>query len=553
MDKYKLILNRLNPSYWFFDKKFYLETYPDVAKAGVDPWDHYSKLGRREGRLGNRGLWLLMPSYWFFDKKFYLETYPDVAKAGVDPWDHYSKLGRREGRHPNWLIQFIKLTISVMLIMIRPISLNSTEKEKKQFQNFRYVLKNLAKQGRQNILIILIFLYNTFNVLTKNKIIFLFKILKITDISKSHRLKKVLYKSEDFHFEDPKIIGRSTTPKKYCIKTPEQWIATINNAYITDGFVVTTQNNLIMYEPAANPKFNFVAGQYDYLTGIKGSNFALINTVVKKNISTDEAILISGRCSPNYFHVLIEYFGKSFIVESQPDLTNLPIIIDSEMYPQEFEALSIFFPNNPILLFEPNTLLKVKKLHIPSIGTYIPDTLEIPIREGAALFYSSLHFLRTQVLKTYEIPQNTKSNPNGPKVYLTRKKGRVISNNDEVEDTLKKLGYEIMDTGSLSFQEQVELFASASSIVAPNGAALSNLIFAAEGCKVLCLNSPFTVLFPLFASLAKFSKCEFRVLAGEHEEYRMGDEEKYGDDISMEQFHGSYAIDIDTLKRALTL
>lgn len=35
-----------------FDPHWYLATYPDVAAAGLDPWFHYDRYGRAEGRLG---------------------------------------------------------------------------------------------------------------------------------------------------------------------------------------------------------------------------------------------------------------------------------------------------------------------------------------------------------------------------------------------------------------------------------------------------------------------------------------------------------------------
>ena len=35
-----------------FDSEFYLETYPDVAQAQVDPLGHYIRCGRAEGRIG---------------------------------------------------------------------------------------------------------------------------------------------------------------------------------------------------------------------------------------------------------------------------------------------------------------------------------------------------------------------------------------------------------------------------------------------------------------------------------------------------------------------
>jgi hypothetical protein len=36
-----------------------------------------------------------------FDADFYVQTYPDVAEAGVDPLDHYTRFGRAEGRQAN--------------------------------------------------------------------------------------------------------------------------------------------------------------------------------------------------------------------------------------------------------------------------------------------------------------------------------------------------------------------------------------------------------------------------------------------------------------------
>ncbi|WP_189464117.1 glycosyltransferase [Vreelandella hamiltonii] len=35
-----------------------------------------------------------------FDAQWYLDAYPDVAEAGLDPWQHYQRHGRAEGRQP---------------------------------------------------------------------------------------------------------------------------------------------------------------------------------------------------------------------------------------------------------------------------------------------------------------------------------------------------------------------------------------------------------------------------------------------------------------------
>ena len=71
-----------------FDNKYYLQTYPDVRKADIDPLMHFIKNGWKEGRN---------PSS-FFDTKYYLGTNPDVNKTGINPLFHYLKHGREEGR-----------------------------------------------------------------------------------------------------------------------------------------------------------------------------------------------------------------------------------------------------------------------------------------------------------------------------------------------------------------------------------------------------------------------------------------------------------------------
>ncbi|HVI57340.1 MAG TPA: hypothetical protein VM619_00495 [Luteimonas sp.] len=71
-----------------FDRQWYLDRYPDVAKDGVDPVEHYLRFGVAEMRNPNPG----------FDTRGYLDRYPDVKAAGLNPLLHYIRFGRREGR-----------------------------------------------------------------------------------------------------------------------------------------------------------------------------------------------------------------------------------------------------------------------------------------------------------------------------------------------------------------------------------------------------------------------------------------------------------------------
>jgi UbiA prenyltransferase family len=67
------------------DQAWYLATYPDIAAAGIDPVDHYLRVGWREGRDPRPD----------FSTRDYLAVHEEVARAGQNPFVHYLRLGSR--------------------------------------------------------------------------------------------------------------------------------------------------------------------------------------------------------------------------------------------------------------------------------------------------------------------------------------------------------------------------------------------------------------------------------------------------------------------------
>lgn len=72
----------------YFDKAWYLESYPDVAASGMRPALHYLLHGASENRD---------PGPWFSTRQ-YLRNNPDVAAAGANALLHFVYHGEREGR-----------------------------------------------------------------------------------------------------------------------------------------------------------------------------------------------------------------------------------------------------------------------------------------------------------------------------------------------------------------------------------------------------------------------------------------------------------------------
>jgi Methyltransferase domain len=74
-----------------FDRKWYLETYPDVAAWGIDPIRHYVLHGAIEGRNPNS----------YFHTRTYVSLNPHVAAVGINPFAHYLTYGMAERRQPH--------------------------------------------------------------------------------------------------------------------------------------------------------------------------------------------------------------------------------------------------------------------------------------------------------------------------------------------------------------------------------------------------------------------------------------------------------------------
>ncbi len=71
-----------------FDLAYYLMHYADIARAGVDPIQHYIDHGVEEGRDPSPD----------FSTTHYVARYPDIKGGGANPFYHWLTVGRAEGR-----------------------------------------------------------------------------------------------------------------------------------------------------------------------------------------------------------------------------------------------------------------------------------------------------------------------------------------------------------------------------------------------------------------------------------------------------------------------
>lgn len=73
-----------------FDQEWYLNEYPDVQQAKMNPIKHYIMFGSKENRNPSPN----------FNTSYYLKQNSDVADAKMNPLLHYIQYGKDEGRAP---------------------------------------------------------------------------------------------------------------------------------------------------------------------------------------------------------------------------------------------------------------------------------------------------------------------------------------------------------------------------------------------------------------------------------------------------------------------
>ncbi|WP_157645087.1 glycosyltransferase family 61 protein [Burkholderia ubonensis] len=538
----------------------YLKRYPDVAAAGVDPIEHYVLFGRHEGRLRGDAVRNAKAAFLtatrIVDEDYYARKYPDVASSRYRPVHHFIDFGAAERRHPNAFFE-------------RRASAKAKRKALKSQRSRSGELQKRAAQSKDREAILSEIREHLWSCAMRGDIRGLERsvsrlcrsecppnIRLITRVVRIHDVRQknsgirltTLEPSRQYQFREPRVVGENREYPLRTVEVPTTWMATIQNADVIGAFqVISSSMGLIWYEPAADPRNDFVAGVWQYITPIRRHpERALIWFKFDREDHLDEGILISGRCSPNYFHWLIEYLTRARLAELHFANRRIPLIVDADMFPQQFESLKHICGNWPIYRLSQSTRLRVSTLHIPSIQTFLPDTLHIPFWASSGLNLQSLEYLRAKAFESIRVRKGELFA--NRRVFLARRNGRNIINVGEVEAAIAEAGFEIVDTAQMSFEEQVRLFASAGAIVGALGAAFTNVIFCDRRCRILGLTTPFAKGFALYSNLATSAGCSYATLAGEHPLYRPGDEDRNRDlNLTM----ASFTIPIDRLRSAL--
>jgi capsular polysaccharide biosynthesis protein len=182
-------------------------------------------------------------------------------------------------------------------------------------------------------------------------------------------------------------------------------------------------------------------------------------------------------------------------------------------------------------------LYPIHKLHHITCPNIIPPDYSKPAAmKSSDILYSidSLEYLKNTML-------SQKAEMDFPdKVYLSRRNAsnRRKFNEDEVFEMLKKYGFDEVLPEDYTINEQVALFNQAKIIVTGSGAALTNVLFCSEKCRIVVLVKD-ELLFSGFSSLASFSNAEMI--------YMVSDEKSE----NVKKIHSSFKINVSNLEKLI--
>ncbi len=148
----------------------------------------------------------------------------------------------------------------------------------------------------------------------------------------------------------------------------------------------------------------------------------------------------------------------------------------------------------------------------------------IPLSPGA--HFAPEHLFVPQAFAMYNLPrwamawyqrafaaQEDEAPPLPARVYISRADApqRRVANEAALMEALGARGFVALRLSDLGFLNQARLFRNASTIIAPHGAGLSNLVFCQPGAEVLEIFPP-RWMPPCFMSLAVAAGCDYRHL-----------------------------------------
>lgn len=293
------------------------------------------------------------------------------------------------------------------------------------------------------------------------------------------------------------------------------YVSIINHAVITGGssLVLSQTGDLLSDEMVDFPTKDF--GIKSPHISYRYKNKVILSYRKKTNTRIKEGILLSCDHDNNYFHWLVECLPKLVFIDDLKQFKEVPLLIPHGLHENLLAALTrVNINHHPIINLSPGIAYRVDRLVFPSNLSRVIDRYK-----GPPVFDKDIILSQKWIARVADILKSDAQLCKKPwrKLYLARRKGfRALVNQPEIERLMTEHNFEIVESDHVSLNHQIELFSQASVIVAPTGAALTNMLFCQPGTKVIILMSNHeTTNFSFWTNLGNIAGLDVEIIAGE--------------------------------------
>lgn len=324
--------------------------------------------------------------------------------------------------------------------------------------------------------------------------------------------------------ETPIIFGpQSQLISNEAIRLPHAYAAEIRNAEVIPGheIILADQDRVILYDRLVQTGDWHWLREDDVLPLI-GSDHVVAECPPKAGMDVEAGIFMFSEGWYNYAHWLVEQLPRLYSVERNRDWDGLPLLVNDGLYPQQLESLQLAGGGRyPIRILDRQHRYHVKRLVYPSNLTAYHKRRYRP-GESASAADGPFHEEAIQFLRERLLPQCAQDVTTGRRLWLSRKTQkktgqRRLVNEAEIEALFNDHGFESIAPETLSFRDQVRIFAEAEMIAGPGGAAMMNIIFSPPGARTLVLTKDHPqVNFHYFTNIGQAVGHRVAHVCGEH-------------------------------------
>lgn len=278
------------------------------------------------------------------------------------------------------------------------------------------------------------------------------------------------------------------------LKFPRLYIAQVPQAKIYGGSNIVVAGGEVICHDLLNIEQDYISEELSGRAHInrRKNLFCWLHDDAQP-LAREKAAVFLDACAGNYAHWLSEVLPRIALFCSQPQLDDVPIVVDAGLHKNIMDSLlAVTGDAREIITLPASRSMVVNTLYITSVAGYVPfdQRGDNTAEHSHGLFsrYSQRCMLERLSHQKQLAGQHAKSIDWPEKVYLRRTSGvRKLINNDALEAALETHGFVAVEPEALTFDQQVMLFQNARVIVSPTGAALANAIFCQPGAKVVVM------------------------------------------------------------------